>query len=55
MAFFEETKEDGVHNGLWTEKYRPNKLSEYVGNDHLKEKVQQFFLKAGTRWVVYKE
>ena len=42
MAFFEETKEDGVHNGLWTEKYRPNKLSEYVGNDHLKEKVQQF-------------
>ena len=29
-------------NTLWVEKYRPSKLDEYVGNDHLKGKVQSY-------------
>ena len=37
MAFFEDTNEENVNNSLWVEKYRPRKLSEYVGNEHLKE------------------
>ena len=59
MAFFEDTKTQEVNNSLWVEKYRPKRLSEYVGNEHLKEKVQGyldssdvphllFFGKAGT-------
>ena len=59
MAFFEDTNEENVNNSLWVEKYRPRKLSEYVGNEHLKEKVSGyletsdvphllFFGKAGT-------
>jgi len=59
MAFFEDTQEEKVNNSLWVEKYRPRKLSEYVGNEHLKEKVSDylesgdvphllFFGKAGT-------
>jgi replication factor C small subunit len=59
MAFFEDNKTQEVNNSLWVEKYRPRKLSEYVGNEHLKEKVQGyletsdvphllFFGKAGT-------
>jgi replication-associated recombination protein RarA len=24
---------------LWTERYRPSKLDEYIGNEHLKSKV----------------
>ena len=59
MAFFENTQEEKVNNSLWVEKYRPRKLSEYVGNEHLKEKVSGyletsdvphllFFGKAGT-------
>ena len=46
-------------NVMWTEKYRPQKLDEYVGNEHLKSKVKDyltsgdiphllFFGKAGT-------
>jgi len=60
MAFFEDnntTKK--VNNSLWVEKYRPSKLTEYVGNEHLKDKVRDylesgeiphllFFGKAGT-------
>ena len=60
MAFFEDnntTKK--VNNSLWVEKYRPSKLTEYVGNEHLKDKVKDylesgeiphllFFGKAGT-------
>ena len=42
MAFFEETKDEKVNNSLWVEKYRPKKLSEYVGNEYLKEKVTGF-------------
>ena len=26
-------------NTLWVEKYRPTKLEDYIGNDHIKEKV----------------
>jgi DNA polymerase III gamma/tau subunit len=25
-----------IENSLWVEKYRPNTLENYVGNDHLK-------------------
>jgi len=59
MAFFEDNTPQEVNNSLWVEKYRPRKLSEYVGNEHLKEKVADylqtgdvphllFFGKAGT-------
>jgi len=59
MAFFEDNTSEKVNNSLWVEKYRPRKLSEYVGNEHLKEKVSDylqsgdvphllFFGKAGT-------
>ena len=59
MAFFEDTHEEKVNNSLWVEKYRPRKLTEYVGNEHLKQKVSDylqtgdvphllFFGKAGT-------
>ena len=58
MAFFEQTEEI-TDNSLWVEKYRPTKLDDYVGNEHLKEKVAGyietsdvphllFFGKAGT-------
>ena len=42
MAFFEETKTNSVDNTLWVEKYRPSRLSEYVGNEHLKSKVEGY-------------
>jgi DNA polymerase III delta prime subunit len=29
-----------TENTLWTEKYRPSKLDDYIGNDHIKEKVK---------------
>jgi len=59
MAFFEDNNTQEINNSLWVEKYRPRKLSDYVGNEHLKEKVQGyletsdvphllFFGKAGT-------
>ena len=59
MAFFEDNTTEKVNNSLWVEKYRPQKLSEYVGNEHLKQKVSDylqsgdvphllFFGKAGT-------
>lgn len=59
MAFFEDNTAQEVNNSLWVEKYRPRVLSEYVGNEHLKEKVADylqtgdvphllFFGKAGT-------
>ena len=59
MAFFEDTTSKEVNNSLWVERYRPRKLSEYVGNEHLKQKVSDylqsgdvphllFFGKAGT-------
>ena len=59
MAFFEDTTNQETNNSLWVEKYRPRKLEDYVGNEHLKEKVADylqtgdvphllFFGKAGT-------
>ena len=59
MAFFEDTTNQEINNSLWVEKYRPRKLTEYVGNEHLKQKVSDylqsgdvphllFFGKAGT-------
>ena len=59
MAFFEDNTTQEVNNSLWVEKYRPRKLEDYVGNEHLKEKVSDylqtgdvphllFFGKAGT-------
>ena len=41
MSFFEQ-KEEMVDNSLWVEKYRPTKLDDYVGNEHLKEKVSGY-------------
>jgi Holliday junction resolvasome RuvABC ATP-dependent DNA helicase subunit len=37
--FIEQTQEK-VNNNLWVEKYRPTKLVDYVGNEHLKSKVE---------------
>jgi len=34
-----EFKEEQKNHSLWVEKYRPNKLNDYVGNEHLKTKV----------------
>jgi len=59
MAFFEDSTNEQVNNSLWVERYRPRTLDEYVGNDHLKDKVGDylkngevphllFFGKAGT-------
>ena len=42
MAFFEETNNEKVDNSLWVESYRPTKLVDYVGNEHLKSKVEGY-------------
>jgi DNA polymerase III delta prime subunit len=42
MAFFEQNKEEKVDNSLWVESYRPTKLVDYVGNEHLKSKVEGY-------------
>jgi DNA polymerase III delta prime subunit len=43
MGFFEEKKTvKKISNSLWTERYRPSTLEEYVGNEHLKEKIQGY-------------
>jgi DNA polymerase III delta prime subunit len=39
--FIEQTEEK-VNNNLWVEKYRPTKLVDYVGNEHLKSKVEGY-------------
>ena len=59
MSFFEEKPKVKKDNSLWVEAYRPSKLEDYVGNDHLKDKIKDyiesgdiphllFFGKAGT-------
>ena len=43
MGFFEiKENEKQVDNSLFVEKYRPTKLEDYIGNDHLKEKVSTY-------------
>ena len=42
MAFFEQTQEEKIDNSLWVESYRPTKLEDYVGNEHLKSKVEGY-------------
>ena len=39
-------KKGFMSNSLWVEKYRPNKLDNYIGNQHLKSKVENY-LKSG--------
>lgn len=44
MSFF-EMKDFPVGkkaHSLWVEHYRPNKLSDYIGNDYLKRKIEQY-------------
>lgn len=56
---FQFSEEEKINHSLWVEKYRPAKLEDYVGNEHLKNKVAGyietediphllFFGKAGT-------
>jgi DNA polymerase III delta prime subunit len=35
-------KEQNENNSLWVEKYRPKQLNDYVGNEHLKSKVEGY-------------
>ena len=42
MAFFEQNEEEKVDNSLWVESYRPTKLEDYVGNAHLKSKIEGY-------------
>lgn len=47
MAFFEEQETENTNktqNSLWAESYRPVKLEDYIGNDHLKVKVGEYIL-----------
>lgn len=41
MSFFEK-ESTKTENTLWVEKYRPQTLKDYIGNDLLKEKVQSY-------------
>lgn len=38
----EQTEQEVRHHTIWAEKYRPSKLDDYVGNDTLKAKVNQY-------------
>jgi len=43
MDFFKEQKVDNQEaNTLWCERHRPQTLDDYIGNDHLKEKVADY-------------
>jgi replication factor C small subunit len=42
MAFFEDNTQEKIDNSLWVEKYRPTTLENYVGNEHLKDKVKGY-------------
>ena len=39
---FEYKQEESKNNSLWCERYRPSKLEDYVGNEHLKNKVEGY-------------
>ena len=46
MSFFEtDENETLVDNSLFVEKYRPTKLADYVGNEHLKDTIGRFIEK----------
>ncbi len=40
-----EYQEENINHSLWVEKYRPIKLEDYVGNEHLKTKVEAYIEK----------
>ena len=43
MTFFSDNNNNKkVENSLWVEKYRPSILENYVGNEHLKDKVKGY-------------
>ena len=42
MAFFEQTNDEQVDNSLWVEKWRPVRMEDYVGNAHLKSKIEGY-------------
>jgi len=42
MNFLQETEQSSETHSLWVEKYRPTKLEDYVGNEHLKEKISGY-------------
>jgi len=42
MSFFEQDNATKKENSLWVEKYRPQTLKDYIGNELLKEKVQSY-------------
>jgi replication factor C small subunit len=42
---FIEQAPEKVNNSLWVEKYRPNILDNYVGNESLKEKIKLYIEK----------
>jgi len=42
MSFFQDNTQEKVDNSLWVEAYRPTTLENYVGNEHLKEKVSGY-------------
>ena len=52
MGFFEDTTNQEINNSLWVEKYGPRKLTEYVGNEHLKQKVSDY-LQSGDVLIFY--
>jgi Holliday junction resolvasome RuvABC ATP-dependent DNA helicase subunit len=39
MSFLTETTNSNANHSLWVERYRPSKLEDYIGNEHLKEKI----------------
>lgn len=41
MSIFDKSEEK-VNNSLWVERYRPTDLEHYVGNEHLKEKINLY-------------
>ena len=46
MGFFETDKNETlVDNSLFVEKYRPTRLADYIGNEHLKDTIGRFIEK----------
>lgn len=45
FIFEEESKPETESHYLWAEKYRPYKVDDYIGNEHLKETIKSFIEK----------